>query len=83
MGMEPAEMIGKLVRWESDGQWLVARITGKGSGAAGSLAGEVVDPGNYTGLSSFAPKESVSVGDTLPNLLPDLITVIDEGGSSC
>lgn len=82
MGMGPDVMIGKLVRWESDGQWLVARVTGEGFGTGDSLRGEVVDPGNYIGLSPFAPKVSLKVGDVVPNLQPDLITVIDEPGSS-
>lgn len=72
-------MIGKLVRWERKGQWFTARVTGKGHGASGTFAGVVVDPGNYTGVSVYAPKVALREGDSLPNLVPELITVIEGG----
>lgn len=72
------DMIGKLVRWESDGQWLTARVSGTGA-FRDSWRGEVVDPGNFVGLNAdlFGP-ERVKVGTWLPNLKADLVTVIDE-----
>lgn len=74
-------MIGKLVRWQHErGQWFTARVTGYDGGSGrGSLTGVVVDPGNYIGVSEFAPKQAWRVGDVVPNLVRDLITVIDEG----
>lgn len=79
--MSDTDMIGKLVRWENRGQWFTARVTGGDGGSGrGSYLGEVVDPGNYTGLSPFAPKEWLRVGQELPNLRPELLAVIDEGG---
>jgi len=74
------DMIGKLVRWEHDrGQWFTARVTGGDGGSGrGSLVGEVVDPGNYVGVSEFAPKQALEFGAEMPNLRPELLTVIDE-----
>lgn len=78
--MTDTDLIGKLVRWERKGQWFIARVTGGDGGSGrGSLTGEVVDPGNYIGrLSEFAPKQALPVGRQLPNLRPELLTVIDE-----
>lgn len=77
--MSDTDMIGKLVRWENKGQWFTARVTGYDGGSGrGSLTGEVVDPGNYIGLSEFAPKQVLKVGDELPNLRPDLLAVVEE-----
>ena len=70
------DMIGTLVRWERRGQWLTARIDFPGP--RGIWVGTVVDPGNYVGLSEFAPKQALQVGDRLPNLRGELLTVIAE-----
>lgn len=77
------DMIGKLVRWEHErGQWFTAKVTGHRPGAGGgTFTGTVVDPGNYIGISIFAPKEALRVGQELPNLAPLLLTVVDESGS--
>lgn len=72
-------MIGKLARWEHRGQWFTARVTGGDGGSGrGALVGEVVDPGNYIGLSEFAPKQALRIGHELPNLRPELLTVVEE-----
>lgn len=68
-------MIGKLVRWECRGQWFVARVTGGDGGSGrGSLTGEVVDPGTY--VTGYAERGGLNVGEVLPNLRPELITVV-------
>jgi hypothetical protein len=75
------DLIGKLVRWECRGQWFTARVTdGDGGSGRGSFVGEVVDPGNFSGMSPFATEECLRVGQELPNLVADCLTVIDEGG---
>lgn len=78
--MSDNDMTGKLVRWEHEsGQWFTARVTGHRPGAGGgTYEGTVVDPGNYIGLSMFAPKQVLRVGQELPNLAPMLLTVIGE-----
>lgn len=73
---EGPDLTGKLVRWECDGQWLTARIEGTGTRRA-TWRGTVVDPGNYIGLSPYAPKQTVRFRDWLPNLRAELLTVID------
>lgn len=70
------DLTGKLVRWESKGQWLTARVDFPGP--RGIWVGTVVDPGNYVGLSEFAPKQAARPGDRLPNLRSELLTVIAE-----
>jgi hypothetical protein len=73
------DLTGKLVRWDNKGQWFTARVTGGDGGSGrGSWTGEVVDPGNYIGLSEFAPKQALHVGQELPNLRPELLAVLDE-----
>jgi hypothetical protein len=76
---EKTDLTGKLVRWDCDGQWLTARVEGTGT-RRGSWRGEVVDGGNFTGLSPFATKQALRAGDFVPNLRSELLTVIDEGG---
>lgn len=74
-------LTGKLVRWDNGEQWFTARVTGKGSGLPGSLAGKVVDPGTYVGPAAHDPhftEMPLSAGQELPNLLPELITVVEE-----
>jgi len=74
-----ADLTGSLVRWEYEGQWFTARITEDVCSSAGSRwIGEVVDPGNFIGLSEFAPKQVLRVGQRVPNLLSGLLTVIGE-----
>jgi hypothetical protein len=81
--MSDEVLIGKLVRWERGRQWLIARVDGTGT-RRGRWRGTVVNPGNYIGLSEFAPKQALGVGDVLPNLHPELLTMIDESAScSC
>jgi hypothetical protein len=75
------DLVGKLVRWECQGQWLTARVDGAGMRDA-TWRGTVVDPGNYHGLSDFAPKQALYVGDTVPNLRAALLTVVDEATPS-
>lgn len=79
--MTERDLAGKLVRWECRGQWLTVRIYGTGA-FRDSWRGEVVDPGNYVGLSSdlFGP-EPLEPGTWLHNLQTKLITVIDESAS--
>lgn len=75
------DLIGKLVRWEDDGQWFTARVTGPGSGLYGSLSGKVVDPGNFVGVAAVHPyfaEQRLKVGESVPNLLPDLLAVVEE-----
>jgi hypothetical protein len=71
-----SDLTGELVRWESRGQWLTARVDFPGP--RGIWVGTVVDPGNYIGLSEAAPKQAVKAGDRLPNLRSELLTVITE-----
>lgn len=72
------DLIGKTVRWEDrehrPGVWFTARVTGHGE-VEGGYEGVVVDPGNYS-LSSYSHWPFRS-GDDVPNLLPELCTVID------
>lgn len=75
--VQEPDLTGKLVRWECQRQWFTARVGGTGT-QRGTWRGEVVDPGNYVGLSLFAPKQAVKVGQWLPNLVGALLTVIDE-----
>jgi hypothetical protein len=45
----------------------------------------VVDPGNFIGgawVSPYYAEERLTVGQAVPNLLPDLITVIEKGESN-
>lgn len=80
-------MTGKIVRWENDGQWFTALVHGKGA-MRGSWRGEVLDPGNFTGMGGVHPyfvEEPLKLGQLLPNLLDELITEvpalgIQEGG---
>ena len=77
------DLTGKLVRWENDGQWLIARVEGTGV-ARGSWRGSVADPGNFIGPAAASPyfaEERLNVGDPLPRLLPHLLTVIDESSA--
>lgn len=55
--MSDVDMIGKLVRWECDGQWLTARVTGYDGGSGrGSLTGVVVDPGTSSVSRRTSPR---------------------------
>jgi len=63
-------MIGKLVRWERDGQWFTAKVHGTGV-IRGSWAGEVVDPGNW---GHPLREKALAVGEWLPNLHEEFLT---------
>lgn len=72
-------LIGKLVHWEFKGQWFTARIVEDGLNGTGTRwIGEVVDPGNYIGLSEFTPGKALTVGERVPNLLEALLRVVPE-----
>jgi hypothetical protein len=76
-----AEMIGRLVRWENDGRWFTARVTGHGKFRYDAWSGEVVDPGNYVWSAPhpyFVEAPPLVVGQVLPNLLFQFLTVVDE-----
>jgi hypothetical protein len=68
MDTENLPMVGKLVRWERDGKWFTARVTGRHK-ALPAWYGEVVDPGNYLDWNT---------GDDVPNLRDQFLTVVAE-----
>lgn len=72
------DLLGLLVRWECDGQWLTARVGDTGT-LPNSWRGEVVDPGNYVGLNAdlFAPR-TVEPGTWLFNLHTGYLTIVSE-----
>lgn len=61
-------MVGKLVRWELDGRWFTAKVTGRHKFLP-AWYGVVVDPGNYLDLNA---------GDDVPNLRDRFLTVVAE-----
>lgn len=76
------DLVGKVVKWENDGQWFTAEITGTGV-TSGSWCGTVVDPGNYVGMGGVHPyfeETPLAPGQHLPNLAWSLIDVVDSDG---
>lgn len=74
------DLVGRLVRWEYEGQWFTARITEDGCSDTGAQwIGQVVDPGNFIGLNAdLFGARPLSAGERVPNLLSALFTVVDE-----
>jgi hypothetical protein len=64
---------GRLVRWDSDGQWFTARVE-----VPDSFSGYVVDPGNFVGLDAdrFGSRP-LAVGNRV-SLLRRYLTVLEE-----
>jgi hypothetical protein len=84
------DLVGKIVRWEWGGQWFTAKVHSTGV-MRGSWAGEVVDPGNFTGMGGSHPyfeEERLTAGQWLPNLVGEFLVEVEsaigiqEGGES-
>jgi hypothetical protein len=71
-------MVGKLVRWERDGKWFTARVTGRHV-ALPAWYGEVVDPGTFT-LWRDGVVRPWAIGEVAPNLRDQFLTVMEESG---